>query len=265
MAVTKEEIKQPLSLRLVRGDEHSVSISGRQFRLWPPGRVTLSLILLIVIFGIGAYTLTFERLQDYDRRFLEQEWRMESYRQKVMRLEANLIKAQELMAQVAEMAGVEYELTPLSPTQDSLASERLGVVAGEAAFYPRNLSIPFGLPLEGFVTRQFQDSASGQYHPGIDIAVGEGAPALATASGEVIFAGEDDIYGLMVILRHNDSLTTLYGHNSKLLVSLGAPVIAGARVALSGNTGVSSAPHLHYEVRLNNRPVDPMVFLGGID
>ncbi|MCH9031737.1 MAG: M23 family metallopeptidase [candidate division Zixibacteria bacterium] len=179
-----------------------------------------------------------------------------------MRLEANLIKAQELMIQVAEMAGVEHNLTPLTFGRDSLASEQLGVTAGLALF-PRNLSIPFGLPLEGFISRGFQDSASGQYHPGSDIAVGEGAPALATASGEVIFAGEDKIYGLTVILRHNDSITTLFGHNSKLLVSVGSPVIAGARVALSGNTGVSSAPHLHYEIRANGKPIDPEPFLGG--
>ncbi len=264
MPTDTQQTKHPLSLRIVRGDKNSVSISGTQFRLWPPDKFILSAVLVIVIFAVGAYMLTLGRLDKYHSQFLDQEYRLESYRQKVMRLEANLIKAQELMIQVAEMAGVEHNLTPLTFTQDSLASEQLGVTAGLALF-PRNLSIPFGLPLEGFISRGFQDSASGQYHPGIDIAVGEGAPALATASGEVIFAGQDKIYGLTVILRHNDSITTLYGHNSKLLVSVGSPIIAGARVALSGNTGVSTAPHLHYEVRIKNSPVNPTEFLGGID
>ncbi len=62
----------------------------------------------------------------------------------------------------------------------------------------------------------------------------------------------------MVVLKHNDSITTLYGHNRELLVEVGQNVYAGSRIALSGNTGLSTAPHLHYEIRINDNPIDPL-------
>ena len=62
----------------------------------------------------------------------------------------------------------------------------------------------------------------------------------------------------MVVLQHNDSTTTVYGHNKELLVEVGDNILAGGRVALSGNTGKSTAPHVHYEVRINNKPIDPL-------
>jgi murein DD-endopeptidase MepM/ murein hydrolase activator NlpD len=81
---------------------------------------------------------------------------------------------------------------------------------------------------------------------------------LATANGVVEAATTDSVYGLMLILRHNDSMTTLYGHNDSFLVAVGDTVSAGHRLALSGNSGVSSAPHLHYEVRIDNQPINPL-------
>jgi len=62
----------------------------------------------------------------------------------------------------------------------------------------------------------------------------------------------------MLILRHNDSVTTVYGHNEKVLVEKGQQVRVGSRIAESGNSGVSTAPHLHYEVRINGEPIDPL-------
>ena len=218
---------------------------------------------------IGLWTLTLGRLAEYETLFKQQDARLESYRLKVMELETSLLRAQELVAQVAEMAGVEFEYTPVYTARDSATLEN-GVAedigaATAAGFYPRDLRTPFGAPLQGFVSQEFQDSASGKYHPGIDFAVSVGTPVLSTASGEVVFAGEDPIYGLTVIVQHNDSVVTLYGHNSKLLVAEGDPVIAGGRLALSGNTGQSSAPHLHYEIRIHGKPVNPGRFLGGTD
>ncbi|HSG99943.1 MAG TPA: M23 family metallopeptidase, partial [candidate division Zixibacteria bacterium] len=120
-------------------------------------------------------------------------------------------------------------------------------------------------PLQGYVSQEFQDSTSGKYHPGVDFAVAIGTPVLSTASGEVTFAGDDPVYGKMVIVQHNDTVSTLYGHNSELLVAPGDAVIAGGRLALSGNSGQSSAPHLHYEIRINGVAIDPGLFLGGVD
>jgi len=64
----------------------------------------------------------------------------------------------------------------------------------------------------------------------------------------------------MIIIKHNDSISTLYGHNDTLLVETGEPVSAGSRIALSGNTGKSTAPHLHYEIRINDNPINPLEY-----
>ena len=62
----------------------------------------------------------------------------------------------------------------------------------------------------------------------------------------------------MVVIQHNDSVSTLYGHNDSLLVREGEKVSVGSRIALSGNTGKSTAPHLHYEIHINEKPIDPL-------
>jgi murein DD-endopeptidase MepM/ murein hydrolase activator NlpD len=99
---------------------------------------------------------------------------------------------------------------------------------------------------------------TGSRHGGIDLAMREGTDIYSTAFGVVKFAGSDEIFGQMVIVANNDSIETLYGHNSKLLVREGDTIFAGQRVALSGNTGLSSAPHLHYEIRIKGKAVNPI-------
>lgn len=264
---TETDNKPPIALRLVRGDENAVSLSGRQFRLWPPGRSTLIATGFLLIGLYALYSFTLGKVAQFEAQFVEQDQALQSYRIKVMELETSLIKAQQVVSQVAEMAGVEFDFTPMSAARsaDSLGgAEQIGA-SSIPGLFPRDLSMPYGLPVQGFISRDYADSTAEKFHPGVDIAVGVGAPVLATASGEVVFAGGDAIYGMMVIVEHNDSVKTVYAHNSKLLVSEGQPVIAGMRLALSGNTGVSSAPHVHYEVRIHDKTVDPGRFLGGAD
>ena len=87
------------------------------------------------------------------------------------------------------------------------------------------------------------------------------AAAAAAAAGTVIYAGWTSGYGNIVVLDHGRGLSTAYGHNSRLLVGVGATVAQGAVIALSGNTGRSTGPHVHFEVRLGGTPVDPMRYL----
>jgi murein DD-endopeptidase MepM/ murein hydrolase activator NlpD len=87
-----------------------------------------------------------------------------------------------------------------------------------------------------------------------------GSPVYSTAFGEVIFAEERNEFGKTVIINNNDSIETLYGHNSALLVQVGDTVFAGQMIALSGNTGQSSAPHLHYEIKINGKAVNPIKY-----
>ncbi|OLE25575.1 MAG: hypothetical protein AUG44_15570 [Actinobacteria bacterium 13_1_20CM_3_71_11] len=105
-----------------------------------------------------------------------------------------------------------------------------------------------------------------QLHPGIDIAAAPGTPIYAAAAGRVTRAGWYGGYGNYTCIEHGQfdgqRLSTCYGHQSTLLVTPGQQVAAGQVLGLVGSTGASTGPHLHFEVRLDGRPVDPLPWLG---
>lgn len=100
-----------------------------------------------------------------------------------------------------------------------------------------------------------------EFHQGIDFAGETGTPIKATGNGVVVFAGWQSGYGNVIILSHGYGLTTLYGHNSKLLVKKGDKVKKAQIISKMGNTGRSTGSHLHYEVRLNGNLVNPTKYL----
>ena len=100
-----------------------------------------------------------------------------------------------------------------------------------------------------------------QFHKGVDIAAPMGTDVYCAAQGKVIFAGQKSGYGNCVIIEHGNGLATLYGHLSKILVDANQQVKIGDVIAKVGNTGRSTGPHLHYEVRKNNTPINPKLFL----
>ena len=99
------------------------------------------------------------------------------------------------------------------------------------------------------------------YHSGIDIGVDEGTPVHAADSGVIVWSGWMGGYGYAVVIDHGNGLSTLYGHNSELAVDEGQSVSKGQVVAYAGSTGNSAGPHVHFEVRENGDPVDPMGYL----
>ncbi|KMO86789.1 peptidase M23 [Megasphaera cerevisiae DSM 20462] len=99
------------------------------------------------------------------------------------------------------------------------------------------------------------------FHSGIDIGVDYGTPVHAADSGVVVDAGWISGYGYAVIIDHGNGLSTLYGHNESLAVSAGQSVSQGQVIAYAGSTGNSTGPHVHFEVRVNGDPVDPMSYL----
>jgi len=115
-------------------------------------------------------------------------------------------------------------------------------------------------PLSGRITSRF-GLRWGRMHNGVDIAVPIGTPVKAAADGCVIFAGWRSGYGRLVILDHGAGVHTYYGHNSSFTVNVGDAAAAGDRIALSGNSGVSTGPHLHFEVRVNGRARNPLDYL----
>jgi murein DD-endopeptidase MepM/ murein hydrolase activator NlpD len=127
-----------------------------------------------------------------------------------------------------------------------------------------SLAPPRRWPLDesGFVTRgQVTDSARGENHPGLDIAVPLGSLVRASGSGTVARAGTDPEYGSFVLLQHPDSYQTMYGHLSRILVDSGSSVQAGEAIGLSGNSGRSTAPHLHFEIRRQGVSLDPLTLV----
>jgi murein DD-endopeptidase MepM/ murein hydrolase activator NlpD len=100
-----------------------------------------------------------------------------------------------------------------------------------------------------------------RFHSGLDFAASYGSTIRAADSGTVIFAGWYGGYGKAVIINHGKSITTLYGHTSELYVVEGQTVQRGQAIAAVGSTGLSTGPHLHFEVRRDGTPVDPMGFL----
>jgi murein DD-endopeptidase MepM/ murein hydrolase activator NlpD len=115
-------------------------------------------------------------------------------------------------------------------------------------------------PVSGPVTSPF-GYRWGRLHAGIDIAVPVGTPIHAAASGTVALAGWVDGYGNYTCIDHGGGLATCYAHQSSLAVSVGTHVTQGQVIGYSGNTGHSTGPHLHFEVRINGTPVDPLGYL----
>jgi murein DD-endopeptidase MepM/ murein hydrolase activator NlpD len=205
----------------------------------------------------------------------EENDNLRRYLARVVDIEESFKKNRELTARLAEMAGVDLEEFDSEPRIDlqSLASdypESVSVdsqlIRNKLALSPEELArirTPQGRPLYGWITRSFKVDVENENerHAGIDFAVKRGTSVAATASGVVVFAGWDKILGNLVIINHDDNYQTIYGHNDKLLVEKGQEVLKGDIIAFSGNTGRSSAPHLHYEIRKDGEPIDPTPYL----
>jgi len=240
--------------------EGTESRRGFRMRRWLfqflVGATVVVLVGILLFFIFYGKVLTRAALAD---KLAKDNERLLRYQYKVQLLEGNLNQAREIVTRLTELAGIDIEFPELPDDSTLFASlDRRGmaVVSRSAGI---DITLPAGLPIQGFISQDFEIEDDAHYHPGVDIACAEGTPVLATAAGEVVYADFDStVYGFMVVLRHNDSITTLYGHNSELLIEAGQVVPAGGRIALSGNTGKSTAPHLHYEIRVNDEPIDPL-------
>ena len=104
-----------------------------------------------------------------------------------------------------------------------------------------------------------------EFHEGQDIDAAYGTPVQVAATGRVVIAGWQRGYGNVVYVDHGSGLSTRYGHLSEIDVTVGQTVTRGQTIGLVGSTGRSTGPHLHYEVRINNQPVDPKPYLPGAE
>ena len=244
-------------LFIPEGRESQRSFRVRSWVLKAIAGGAILLLLGIVVF-FAAYSHVMYRAAMADTLKEENE-RLLRYQYKVKILEENIHQMRQVVTRLTTLAGIDYEF-PEIPEDSVLFAELENRQAGTTPVVPvaGESSLPTGLPLKGFISQDFEMDDQDQEHPGVDIACAVGTPVLATAPGLVVYADFDSTYGNMLVLRHNDSVTSVYGHNDTLLVGIGEEVLAGSRVALSGNTGLSTAPHLHYEIRINDKPINPL-------
>jgi len=131
----------------------------------------------------------------------------------------------------------------------------------------------FGLPVEPssairisspYGTRNDPFTGEVRQHRGVDIAAPTGSKVLAAKEGRVVFSGEKAGYGNLVVVDHGDGLLSYYGHNSQNLVKVGDAVAKGENIALVGQTGRATGPHLHFEVRREGKTIDPALLNSGL-
>ena len=252
-----------LTVLVVPHDERNVRRLRVSYR-WLKVAIPLAAVLLA---GVALAILSYGRVASRATQatFLEREnARLEVENAKVDEIAENLERTEQAYAQIREMAG----LPPDDPGLPAGAREEPappdgGGTPGESA--PSRSteapdSVPAGWPLslKGFETAGFGGDGG---HPGVDIAVPVHTPVLATARGLVSAADSDPVYGHYVVVAHGGGIETMYGHNAVLLVERGERVTRGQPIAYSGNSGRSTAPHLHYEIRRAGRAIDPAPYL----
>ena len=181
----------------------------------------------------------------------------------------------------SDSVAVAQEAAPAGEANLNALPGKLSSLEGEAARQERSLrdlqeyfddqhsqlaSTPSIWPAKGWVTSDFGPridpyTAERKMHEGLDIATPVGQPVFAPSDGTVVFVGIEGGYGKVLVIDHGYGVKTRYGHLSEITVRLGERVGRGDKVALVGNTGRSTGPHLHYEVRVNGIPENPRKFI----
>ena len=147
----------------------------------------------------------------------------------------------------------------ITPTESAPEPFSMPETAQQAPWFP-SVDQAFLWPISGTVNSGFGPRGS-SFHDGIDIAAPEGTPIRAIDSGEVIYSDQLRGYGNMVILRHAGGFISVYAHNERNLVREGQQVSRGETIARVGSTGRVTGPHLHFEIRRDNKAQDPLHYM----
>ncbi len=245
--------------------------------------------LFVVLCGLtyGFYGLTQQaehlRIEHENKRLRAEN---DKQRQELQNLNNRVDAVEDTSRKLAEVSGVEKE-TPAARGQggpahpvDSAAAlaaleSKTAKLEHEMKMYESFLRLHAIIPSIWPVVGKLESGLGGrrnpfggrgyEYHEGQDIDAAYGTPVAVAASGRVIIAGWQRGYGNVVYVDHGAGLSTRYGHLSEIDVAVGQTVARGQTIGLVGSTGRSTGPHLHYEVRINNQPVDPRQYLPGAD
>lgn len=233
---------------------------------WGAGAIAVSVVLFFAFAGpISRNAARVPSLEREVARLRTENSRVQQLASALNRAEANYQELRQVLGMKAPLPTTRTGGGTVTRTADLTAPMRAVAIRaslpGAARRFETGACIPKHWPLDiqGFVTRgQVRPGVVDESHPGIDIAVPLGTPVRASCGGSVTAAGYDADYGLFVLLRHPDGYETMYGHLSRLIAAEGDEVQAGQVIGLSGNSGRSTAPHLHFEIRRDDKSVDPL-------
>jgi len=241
-------------------DSHTLRIPG----WWVRMGVSLAAIFLVGQLGLLLFYGPIVRAAASVPGLKSDIARLEADNAKVRELADALDRAEGRYAQLREMLG--GDIVPDQRFNQSILPIAPAVAArpGTGPSYEAGASPPSHWPLDvdGYITRgQIGTETRDEAHPGIDVAVPIGSVVRAAGGGRVVDGGSDAEYGQFVLLEHPGGYRTMYGHLSRSTVTVGQYVGAGEVIGLSGNSGRSSAPHLHFEIRRQGRSLDPLQFV----
>lgn len=228
----------------------TIEISYRRLKL-----LGSLLAVLMVVFIVMASMWFYIATQATRVRGLEEEVkRLDEERAKVAELAQTLVEVEAQYERVRMLLGADAAPRGREPILPPLRQEPRELSSGESLS-----ATPSAWPLTqpGFITRQLTETDGGP-HPGLDIAVPQDSYIRAAGPGIVRDTGDDEVYGHYVLIDHGNGYETMYGHASRLFVKPGDSVARNEVIALSGSTGRSTAPHLHFELRKDGQPIDPL-------
>jgi murein DD-endopeptidase MepM/ murein hydrolase activator NlpD len=273
------------------GDVRSIRLSMKAIKCGAAGLLTGALLFVGAI-SYSTYNLS---LVEQDKNELVNLRQVNNLQQtqilhlskKVAAMQSDMEELEELEGELRQLTGIEKRESEeksggqggpfIEPNADNL-QETLNIIASKTGERKENLEeikrgilnrqeqasvTPSIWPTSGDVSSRYGLRWGGsEFHAGLDIAAEMGTPVLATADGVVIDSGWNaGGYGYMVDIDHGNGIVTRYAHNSQLAVTEGMNVRKGQVVAYVGSTGYSTGPHLHYEVRINGRTVNPENYL----
>jgi len=212
-----------------------------------------------------------DRIESARDAIAAEEQKLASARQAVESQQNELVAARrQRQAAVAEINSEVDQLEDIQAELQQKIAEQLAAASGVGVLPAGPMTSPSAAGLiwpvsgtlsSGFGARSSPGGVGSTYHEGIDIAVPEGTPIRAAASGTVIMASYNGGYGNYTCIDHGSGLSTCYAHQSSFAVSSGQSVSQGNVIGYSGNTGASTGPHLHFEVRINGAAQDPLGYL----
>lgn len=255
----KDESQRGWTVHFVRQD----GTGSHTLRTGRPATIAILVLVVLVTvgggFGLGLLTAA-QRESSRVRELEADVARLEGERTRVEELAARLEDIESGYRKVQRAMGGEIARSGRDVALPPVAGRPRGSgLAGGQESVPLRPTV-WPLAERGFVTRRFgaPGEPSEGRHPGLDIAIPLGSYVRAAGGGVVAESGTDSVYGYYVRIAHRDGLSSLYGHNAWNFVTEGDSVETLQVIALSGNTGRSTAPHLHFEIREGGDPIDPL-------